>query len=486
MRSFRIVLACLLVSTLGRAQSDKVHSIANNIVITHVTVINPQRASDLHDQTVVIEGDKILQMGASSRVKIPDSAQVVEGRNKFLIPGLWDMHVHVDDPQRDLPMFIANGVLGIRNMGGVEQNVFQWRAQTASGEVLGPKMVACGPLLDGPFPSHPEHAISVHNAQEGRAAVDKLHADGADFIKIYDGLSRESYFAIVKEAKKDGIPFVGHVPLSVRASEASIAGQKSIEHLTGVLQGDATNEDEILKETADNSVFAEAMKTHNYSLIPEHIARVWNSVLDHYSERKARALYQLFIKNGTWQVPTLVIERSITFVDQISKEDDPRLKYMPENLRESWKPENGMLTRYRTPAYIAYRKREYLARIREVRLMHSMGVPIMAGTDTNGAYLYPGFSLHDELRLFVQAGFTPREALASATVKPAEFFGTLGDEGTIEKGKVASLVLLDADPTTDINNVDKISTVIYRGKIYDRAALDAMLKHAEELATEGK
>src|SRR5436853_2667665 len=184
---------------------------------------------------------------------------------------MWNMHVHVLTPERDFPMFIANGVLGVRNMAGVAKDVFQWRANVASGRVLGPRMVACGPLIDGPEPAHPEHAIPVRNAQEARRAVQSLKRMGADFVKVYDGVPRDAYFAIAEESKKVGLPFVGHLPASVRVAEASDAGQRSLEH-GAYLSGGSTYEEEAIKqETSGPDVMEEAQRTGNFSLIPEDI-----------------------------------------------------------------------------------------------------------------------------------------------------------------------------------------------------------------------
>jgi hypothetical protein len=181
----------------------------SQLALTHVTVINPSEKSPNPDTTVLIAKDRIVEVGPSKTVKIPRGALVVDASGKFLIPALWDMHVHTENPERDFRMFVANGVLGVRNMAGVAKDAFRWREETASGKILGPQIVAAGPLIDGPEPAHPEHAIPVHNAAEGRQAVQSLKAMGADFIKVYDGVPRDAYFAIAEESKKVGLPFVG-------------------------------------------------------------------------------------------------------------------------------------------------------------------------------------------------------------------------------------------------------------------------------------
>src|ERR1700730_6041175 len=470
------VLALLLVWRTAWAENS-----GHPLVITHVTVINPSSALPQPDSTVVVIGERIARVGASKNVNVPAGAVLVDGSGKFLIPALWDMHVHIENPDRDFPMFVANGVLGVRNMAGVGKDVFRWREDTASGKAIGPQIVACGPLIDGPQPAHPEHAISVHNAIEGRQAVRSLKAMGADFVKVYDGVPRDAYFAIVDETKHLHMTFVGHVSEAIRFLEASNAGQHSIEH-GAALQGGSTFEDEYTKsETTGPDIMEEAKEKNNFSIIPEHIANVGNVLLDHLSHERLVELYKTFVKNDTYLTPTLVVKHARTFVDQISNEAEPRMRYIPKAEQEGWKPENDMFSKYRTPAYIAYLKREYEETQKGLQLAQSLGVQLLAGTDVVAPYTYPGFSLHDELELLVRAGLTPLQALRTATANPATFL-EMKDIGAIIPGMRANMVLLDADPTVNIANTKKISVVIMRGTIYRRGELDELLSKAANAA----
>ena len=448
------------------------------LAITHITIVDPGSGSLRPDMTVVINGLTITSLGTTGEIRIPSDAFRFDASGKFLIPGLWDMHVHVLTPERDFPMFVANGVLGVRNMAGVAKDVFQWRADVASGNVLGPRMVACGPLIDGPEPAHPEHAIPVRSAQEGRRAVQSLKRMGADFVKVYDGVPREAYFAIARESKRLQLPFAGHVPRDITDVEASNAGQRSIEHGVDFLP---TIEYEKNKPQPGD-YFQEAMRTKNFSLIPEGIAKEGNAKLDHVSQQRTEELYKTFIKNDTYLTPTRVVDHALTFIDDLSKTDDPRLQYVPASMREDWKPENGYLTKYRTPAYIAFRKRAYDMTTKQMLVAHRLGVRFLAGTDVSAAYTYPGFSLHDELGLFVESGFTPLEALRTATVNPARFLGLSSFTGTIAVGKAADLVVLDANPLDDISNTRRISAVIVRGKLLQKSELDGLLTKAQSAA----
>jgi len=229
-----------------------------DIVIRDVTVIDVARGTLQPHQTVFIRGDRISSVVGVRTAKLSPDADEIDGRGRFLIPALWDMHTHITHVDRDFPMYIANGVLGLRNMGGEQEKVFQWKRDTANGTLFGPRMFVSGPIVDGPGgPTPDNYAVRVANADEARREVDTLKAKGADFLKTYDGLSRESYFAIADEAKKVGLPFAGHVPTDVTILEASNAGQRSIEHAIE-LRGGSTAEQQIIDVQKKQDVMGEA------------------------------------------------------------------------------------------------------------------------------------------------------------------------------------------------------------------------------------
>ena len=472
--AFRLLL---LLGTLFSVTSGSVGQ-STDYAIAHVTIINPGSGKTQPDTTIVIHEHSILSVVPAKDFKPSPSIRVIDGSGKFLIPGLWDMHAHFRDANRDLKMDIANGVLGIRNMGEAAKTVFPLRDAIARGQRLGPKIVACGPIVDGPDSQvNPQFLISVKNAREARSAVDSLKKQGSDCIKVHDNISRDSYYAVVEEAKKVGLPLVGHCPGSIRIREASDAGQRSLEH--GVaLGGGSMVADEFLEKGADNSVFEEALRTKNFGLIPAAIARDENKLLDHFSQERADATYALLAKNNTFLTPTLVTERALTFIDDLEKENDPRKQYVSAEDLKWWKPENGMLTKYRTPEYIAMRKREYAKILEELPRAQKLGVRLLAGTDITIPYTFPGFSVHDELGLFVKAGLTPMQALETATTNPALILGLSKTWGRIERRYVANLVLLNADPLADIANTEKIDAVVLNGKFLDRTRLDQLLRQA--------
>lgn len=433
------------------------------LVLQGVTVIDMTGAAPRPGMTVIIRGGRIETV--SSEVKVPEGAQVVDARGKFLIPGLWDMHVHLWHAERELPLFVANGVTGVRDMASPPAQIFRLRDEVKSGRTLGPRIVACGPQVDGPGEA-PEHAIPVSNAAEARQAVQRLKALGADCVKPHDRVPRDAYLALVDEAKRAGLPVMGHVPNEVEVAEASDAGQRSIEHLGGLFDACSSARAEIerlksLPPPKDPSEF------------PRRLAARGTLALDTYSPEICGRLFERFVRNGTWQCPTLATTYARTFIDDLSRRDDPRLRYIPKEQRERWKPENDFFARFRTPDYVAWQKRYWTEALKLVGAMHRAGVPILAGTDLSLAYVYPGFSLHDELAFLVEAGLSPREALAAATVNPARFLGL--EAGTVETGKIADLVLLDADPLADIRNTRRIAGVIVNGRWLGPEDLQALL-----------
>ena len=469
-----MLLAAALLLFTGAANAQ-----ADDLVITHVTIIDPGAETPRQDMAIIVRAHDIIGVVPRSHLKTAPSVKVIDGTGKFVIPGLWDMHTHFRDAPRDLKMDVANGVLGIRDMGGAVKDVFPLRDTIARGKQLGPKIVACGPIIDGPNSwSNPAFTISVNTAGEARAAVVSLKKQGTDCIKVYDGLSRDSYYAIIDEAKKQGLPVVGHRPSAISVREASNAGQRSLEH--GIaLSGGSTIEDEYIKRGQDQSVFQEALRTKNFALIPANIAIDNTLMLDHFSQPRADETYKLLAKNNTFLTPTLVTQREITFIDDLSAKLDPRMQYVSSEDLQYWKPENGLLSKYRTPEYIAMKKREYAKMLEEVHRAQALGVRLLAGTDITIPYTYPGFSLHDELKLFVEAGLTPMQALETATINPALLLGLSRTWGRIAPGYAANLVLLNADPSVDISNTTKIDSVLVDGKMLNRAQLDQLLEAAK-------
>ena len=435
------------------------------LLIRNVTVVDVLHGSLRPGMNVAISGHKILSLNPASGVP-PRTARVIDARGKFLIPGLWDMHVHIYfAPQTYFSLLLANGITGVRDMGGPADWLLSWRRRVAHGDVIGPRMVVAGPYLDGPTSSR-EFVVRIGTPDEARRAVASLAARGVDFIKIMSVVPREAYFAAASEANRLRIPFVGHVPETVSAAEASQAGQKSLEHLFGVLLACAADGQELRKHIRPDPVGREFPAYEN--------------ILAAFSDEAADKLFQEFRRNGTWQTPTLTIWSVRASLDDPRLYQDPALSYVSRSMRVIWDPRVDHRLKDMTPADIALAKRVLQRCFKIVHSMQVAGVGILAGSDTPFPFCVPGFSLHDELELLVEAGLTPLEALQSATIRPAEFLGMKGSLGTVEQGKTADLVLLDGNPLEDIRNTRKIAAVVVNGVYLPRGILDRMLDEARK------
>ncbi len=446
-----------------------------NLAITHVNVIDMTGAPVRPDMTVVIDGDRISAVGGAKRIAVPEGAKVVDGSGKYLIPGLWDMHVHVHWPgwpESMYPLLVASGITGARDMWGDLSVVEANQAAIAEGRVVGPRFIASGNIVDGSPTCR--GSVCVANADEARAAVDSLAEAGAGFIKVNSGLSREALLAIAEQASARGIAFAGHVPRAVRVTEASDAGQKSIEHLTGIPAGCSTREDDV-RAAWDQ---AYELQTTGAPEAGGRLQAAQEFEMSTYDKERCGELARRFTTNRTWVVPTLFRVSSHGNLSEIM--NDPRLKYIPPELRDQWdRRTNSLLSR--TEEEWARERRAFARRLEIVGDLNEAGALILAGTDTP-SYRYPGFSLHDELELLVEAGLTPLEALQAATLNAAVFLEATDSLGTIEVGKAADLVLLDANPLADIRNTQRILAVILRGEVYSRAELDELLAQAEAAA----
>jgi imidazolonepropionase-like amidohydrolase len=450
------------------------------VVFRNVTLIDMRSEQPQPNMTVIVSGNRITNV--SKKVKIPKDAQIIDAGGKFLIPGLWDMHTHALREDRIgafFPLFIANGVTGIRDMAMPLANLEllkQWRKEIEQGTRTGPRIFASGATLGG---VRPQLTITVTTEDEVRRAVATLKQKGADFVKVYSLLPRSLFFVVADEAKKEGLTFVGHVPVSVTATEASDAGLKSIEHLYGVLESCSTNEAEIRKEVEQAASNPDLWRAWGA------VVRTTDSLYGRqarektYSREKCSALFDRFVKNGTWQCPTLVLRRAFALREDDSFRNDVRIRYMSQSEVNSWNVQTDTRNANLAAEEIANRKIRLEKETELVGEMHRAGVRILAGTDLGNPYVYPGFSLHDELALLVQAGLTPLEALQTATVNPAKFLGKEKELGTVEKGKLADLVLLDANPLEDIRNTARIAAVVTNGRYLAKADLQKLLSDVE-------
>ena len=451
---------CLAVCYAQNPASEK-------LILQHVTVVNARDGSLRRNATVVIKEGRIQSVGNKLPATDKAKALIIDAAGKYLIPGLWDMHVHsalapVWDGHILYPLYVANGITGIRDMGGDPDLLEKRRDLINKGEVLGPHIVMPGPFLVRGKSS--AEIIAVNSPAEGRQAVDTLKRRGVDFIKILDGLTRENYFAIAEESAKQHISFVGHVPYGISVAEASQAGQRSIEHLSGVALACSS------KEASLREQMVAAAQSRDY----KKLVALRKEVVDSYDPAKAQLLFKLLQKNQTWQAPTLVWTQATVSFDAPDVLSDPRLSYVPQTVRATWNPQK--LLQNTSPEEIEVVKSEVALNRKIVKAMNEAGVPLLAGSDGPDPFVFPGFSLHDELEWLVKSGLTPLQSLQASTLNPAEFLGQSALYGTIEPGHAADLVLLEANPLEDIRNTRRIAAVILGGKYYSRIELDKNLR----------
>jgi imidazolonepropionase-like amidohydrolase len=389
---------------------------------------------------------------------------VIDGTGKFLIPGLWDMHVHVVDPDM-ARLFLRYGVTGVRHMFSplATANV---RASDPAGYGAGPRVVAATHLLDGDrtvfktFGLKLPTVVSASTAADGKTAARKMKELGNDFLKVHAHLPKAAYLAAVAEARAVGLTTCGHVPYEVSVIEASEAGQHTIEHLDGVAVACAESADRFAKQRRELAVTS----------APHAQARIdLAAALDYHPERAA-AVFKTFADKGTWHVPTLVQTRAVARAGTANAVDPKIEEELPQTVKLLWTrsltKDGGVVVfgQKFTATDLADRGRQFAEEQKLVGRMHAAGVRLLAGTDTPYPLVVPGLALHDELELMVGAGLTPVEALRTATLNPARCLGREADLGSVAAGKYADLVLLAGDPTEDITNTQRIAAVLVGGK----------------------
>jgi imidazolonepropionase-like amidohydrolase len=449
---------------------------AQTLTITNATIVDVSTGALQRGATIVVQGNRITSVGPSSATT-QSRGRVVDARGMYVIPGLWDMHTHAYFGwSRDfgdtyvLPLFIANGITGIRDMGSDLDAVLHARTEVAAHRLVGPRMVVSGPMLDGPHVAFAA-SLAITTPDDGRKAVDKLKSKGVDFIKIQSGVPRDAYFAIADEAKKQGIEFEGHVPDAIRASEAVAAGQRTFEHLIGIFEASTPDEDALLKRRYG----AGKDPASNKSLA---------MLLSRYDAARESSVVQLLAKNTVWQCPTLFWERGQWLVDVIDYNRDPDIAFTPRTwIDKKFPSTRKSIVESMDTDPLAVRRRFVDHELEIVRKLHAGGVPFLAGTDTPaGVDVTPGISLHLELQRFVAAGFTPLEALQTATINPARFLGKLSEYGSVQAGRVADLVILRANPLEDIANTRAIGGVVADGKYWSPIEIEALRERLKQVA----
>lgn len=442
-----------------------------DVILRHATVVDVEHAKLKADQAVVLAGDTIVATGDDKAISAAwSAAQVVDAGGRYLIPGLWDMHVHfgggealIDENKALLPLYVAHGITTVRDASGdLPYQVLAWRSEIADGKLFGPTLLSSGPKIEGVKPVW-KGTLETGSETDVDEALTKLKGLKVDFVKITDStLNPPLFLYAVERAKALGMKTSGHIPMALTVGQAVDAGLSSIEHLDYAFKAGVKDEATIAADFAAGRIDrAEA-----------------NRRLDGGFDRAtAMAAYRNLAAKGVYVTPTLNGGRILAFLDQDAHQNDPYLAYIGPKLRETynWRIERAAKA---DATAVALRHAHFEREAAVLPMLQEAGVTIMAGTDAGflNSFNYPGLGLHDELTLFVDKGLTPGQALSAATRAGPAWFGRLDRYGAVEQGKAADLVLLDANPLEDINATRAIRLVVLRGKTYDRAALDGMLE----------
>lgn len=438
----------------------------HDLIIKNANVIDVKSGTIHPSMDIVINADSITRI-TRHQDQTYHAVQIIDGTNQYLLPGLCDMHAHTWWGYKDFfPLLIANGVTGIREMAGNISEVKRIRKKIRNGTIVGPEIISAGAIIDGKPAAWPG-SDEADTPEKGREFVRKQKKEGADFIKVYSLLEKNVYLAIADECKKQGISFSGHIPIKVTLEEAVAAGQQSVEHFDGIME------------------FMSSEKTYFYNVIRGNIKdttlrKSQNFLVQTFDKTKLDDLISLLSNNDVWIVPTWVPTRYILHFNDPDFLNDGRVDYMPEYVTGNWDPKRDR--RYNTITDADYKPigEWNRARLAITKPMLDGGVKFLAGTDYPNPYCFPGFSLHDELQIFVEeAGLTPLEALQTATINPAIFLKMETKLGSVEEGKLANLILLSANPLENINNTRQIEGVVLRGKYHDGSTLR---KRLEEIA----
>lgn len=462
-------LAAVLMSTGLLNAAHAADKIAVDVALTQATIIDVAAGTRATGQSVLLKGDTIVAVVKDAELKNYAPKKVIKLRGKYLMPGLWDTHVHfgggealIEENKRLLPLYLAHGITTVRDCAGdLSDTVLSWRRQIAEGKLAGPTIFASGPKLEGIKPMW-KGTLEVGTPADVSKALDKLQAQGVDFVKITESTMKpEIYLEALRQAKARGMRTSGHLPGQMPLARAFEAGLGTVEHQTYLLRATTPREGELAAQVAAGKLTGR---------------EVMRLSLDSYDEATARKAFRHMAAQGTAVVPTLWGSRITAYLDQESHHADHYLKYIGKGLRATyeWRVRRAGQD---GPEAIALRHAIFEKSAGLLPLLAQEGVSIIAGTDAGflNSFNYPGQALHDEIGLFVRYGLTPQQALQSAVVNGPRFLGKLDRYGSIGTGKVADLLVLDADPLADIGATRKIRMVVSRGEVHDRARLDKML-----------
>lgn len=457
--------------------------LARNIIIKDVNIVDVQNGEIIANQDVIIQDGRLSSIQATS-AKAHAQLHVVDGRGKYLSPGLWDMHTHSFkiSPQFHHPLLIANGVLGVRDMSGClsEDDSFwacikdrkNWNRATEAQTSLSPRYFLQSSYQTNGGNEVPQGFPAFFKANEV-ANIEQLvtfyKKTGADFIKTYSELTPEAYNKLARQADAQGLGIAGHLPLRVSLSEAIAARQQTIEHPRLFLMECHKGRDQFRALSNPITAYTTELKAQ---------------LVDAHDTEHCKKMFQQMARSNTFWTPTLQVLQLGAKASDRTFRDNPRLRYIPSIVKAGiWEGDADQLAKRATTQQGRNVDVElYALAMKNLSDAHNAGVKILVGTDTGDSYIFPGFAVHEEMAEFVKAGLSPQDVLRMATIDAAKFSRANKQFGSIEVGKAADLILLAANPYDDIRNTQKIDAVFFNGRYFDRSALDRLLDFAEQQA----
>lgn len=461
-----IIIFSLYLYPIAKPLNQKIDT--NKYIISNINIIDVINDSIIKNQSIFIDNDRIVEIALTDSISTNKNIKIIDGTDKYALAGLWDMHSHLAfqiAPQVIMPLHIGHGVTNIRDMQGIvnineERKI--WRREIESEKLLGPRLIGFADEIVG----------ANYDEQNVLEVINRTKNDKRTFIKIYSRILSERYFKLAKEARKQNVVFAGHYPDAINPIDASNAGQRSFEHAHLFLKhsnSEADKNREYYRAMYAGEVFDRKDKPSSIKM------------LQNFDYTKFYELVDVMIKNETYFCPTHITRKYEALTNNEDFLNDENLKYIPYLVKLIWKDDvSGMKEYAKKEGHQEYLNNFYKKGLELTGLAHKKGLKILAGTDSYDPYSFPGISLHSELEELVKAGLSPAEALACATINPSEYFQVSKDYGTIEKGKVADILILNKNPLFNIKNTTSIESLFFNGNIYTKNDINTIKKYAED------
>ena len=470
--SLKSIYLCLFASLFLISCNQK-KDITFDILIKDANIVDTETGDIIQHQSIGINGETIEKVASFDLSKSWAGRQTIQAKGKYVIPGLWDMHMHfgddtlIEENKNMLPLYLANGVTTIRDCAAdISTSVLKWRKQIESGELTGPTIFTAGPKLEGKESIWPGD-LEIETEAELAAALDTLDELEVDFVKITDNtLTPDLFMESVKEATKRGYETSAHIPFELTINEASEAGLSTVEHMGYMLKAGSSEETKILEAFKNGEIDKSTAEAE---------------INESFDETTALKKYKQLAANGTAVVPTLIGSRITSYLDEEDHLSDPELQYIGPGIIKTY---NWRVNRANkaSPEEVKARKAQYQKLVSLLPVIQKSGMDIIAGTDAGflNSYIYPGFALHDELEIFQNGGLTPLETLQTSVINGPKYFGLLDKYGSVTEGKIADLLILNSNPIEDIQAIRDISHLIKKTKVYDKTELDKMLETVKQ------